>query len=257
MRPDARARLHAYRAAYAAGAPAGAFDAGVRAADAHVAAHDPLRGRLVHPAWPAHPAAVALGVEPGTYFCGGLAHLLATLDRPGLRAGFIHVPPDAAVPRPALLDLIGLVVAGVLAALEAERPAPTVLLTGFGPFPGVPDNPTAAFVADPARVAAARPAGVHATVLRLAAPDGTPHEAMAPVRAQLDAAMAACRPDVVLALGVDSRQALAVPRFTIETRSRGMRERIAGVEVGPAAEAAALDDVALAVLRAEAFRTEA
>lgn len=243
-----RAALAAYRAGYAWPAGPSAQDAGVRASDAHVAAHDPLRGAVVHPAWPAHRADVALGVDPGTYFCGGLAHALA--GRAGAaRVGFVHVPPDAMLPRPALLDLLGLVAAGLLAALAAERPWRRALITGFGPFPGVADNPTAAFAGDPTRLAALGP--VHGTVLRLAAADGTPHEGMAPVLAQLDAALAAAGdPDVVLAFGVDSRQALARPRFTIETQSRGMRKG----GTGPLAEVRTLDDLALAALRAGAFR---
>lgn len=249
---DAAARLDAYRSAYRFDAPLAALDAGLRAADAHVAAHDPLRGRIVHPAWPDAVADVALGVDPGTYFCGGLAHALA--GRSGARTGFVHVPPDERVPRPALLDLIGAVVAALLAALAAERPWRRALLTGFGPFPGVADNPTAAFVGDQARIASASGGRAHAVVLRLAAEDGTMHEAMGPVLAQLDAAWAAAgEPDVVIGLGVDSRQALLRPRFTIETQSRGMHERVAGQAIGPRAAARPLDDLALAALRTGAF----
>ncbi len=250
---DVAARLAAYRAAYAFDAPLAACDAGVRAADAHVAAHDPLRGQVVHRAWPDAVADVALGVDPGTYFCGGLA--LALAGRADARAGFIHVPPDAALPRPALLDLIGEVVAGVLRALASNRPWQRALITGFGPFPGVTDNPTAAWVADPVRVAAASGGRAHAVVLGLAAEDGAMHGAMAPVLAQLAAALAAAgSPDVVIGLGVDSRQALARPRFTIETQSRGMCERIDGADMAPQPTARLLDDLALAVLRTGAFR---
>lgn len=254
MSPDApEARLRAYRAGYVPTAAAAPQDAGVRGADAHVAAFDPLRGWVAHPAWPAHPADVALGVDPGTYFCGGLAHALAA--RGGRAAtAFIHVPPDAALPRPALLDLLGLVVAGCLAALGADRPPGPVLLTGFGPFPGVADNPTAAFVGDAARVAAAAGGLARGVVLALADADGRPYEAMGPVLAQLDAALAGPDPAVILALGVDSRQALSRPRFTVETQSRGMRERIGGLERPPADEALALPDLPLALLRAGAFR---
>ena len=253
MSREPAACLDAYRGSYALDGSQAPLDAGVRAADAHVEAHDPLRGVVSHDAWPGVVADVALGVEPGTYFCGGLAHALAA--RGGARVGFIHVPPDAVLPRPALLDLLGEVVSGVLAALEVQRPVARVLLTGFGPFPGVPDNPTAAFAGDGSRTAAACAGRPHlAVVLRLAALDGTAYEAMAPVLAQLEAAIATSRPDVVLALGVDSRQALARPRFTLETQSRGMRELIAGRACEPPARALPLDDVPLAVLRAGAFR---
>ena len=206
-------RLNRYRAGYAT-AGLGPTDAGIRAADAWVATHDPLRAVLRHPAWPGLACDLALGVDPGTYYCGGLAAHLAGL---GVPAGFVHTPNDGNLPRAALLDFTELVVARCVRALGGGR----VLVTGFGRFPGVPDNPTAAFVADPARLGAAT-----GLVLALEAADGTMVPDMAPVIAQLAAAGGF---DAVLALGVDSRQALARPRFTVETQAWGMRPALGPV----------------------------
>lgn len=207
-------RLFRYREGYSS-AGAGALDAGVRAADAYVAAHDPLRAEVRHPAWPGMVCDLALGVDPGTYFCGGLA---AHLGSVGVPAGFVHTPNDGNLPRAALLDLMEVVAARCAAALGGGR----VLVTGFGRFPGVPDNPTAAF--------ARRVGGV---VLDL---DGA--EGMGPVIAQLPALAGF---DAVLAFGVDSRQALARPRFTVETQAWGMRP-----DGGPVVY---LDALALGLLR--------
>ena len=206
-------RLFRFREGYSA-AGAGPQDAGVRASDAWVAAHDPLRAALRHPTWPALVCDLALGVDPGTYYCGGLAAHLATVPVP---AGFVHTPNDGQLPRAALLDFMGLAVDRCVAALGGGR----VLLTGFGPFPGVPDNPTAAFVA-----------GRGGLVLRLSGADGAMYADMGPVIAQLPDLEGY---DAVLALGVDSRQALVRPRFTVETQAWGMRPAL-----GPAVRLDAL-----------------
>ena len=212
--------MRAYRLGWLGGGAQAPQDAGVRASDAYVAAHDPLRGRL------GDVADVALGVDPGRYFCGGLAAALGR-RRARARVGFVHVPPDRALPRSQLLALTDEVVRGVLAALAAEAPLGRVLVTGFGPFPGVPDNPTAAYAAA-------------AGGLTLMLDD---EAGMGPVLAQLAAAGPA---DVIVALGVDSRQALPRPRFTIETQSWGWR--------GEPARRVGLEAFGAAVLRAGVFR---
>ncbi|MDB5099272.1 MAG: hypothetical protein JWM80_3693 [Cyanobacteria bacterium RYN_339] len=190
----------AYRLGYQPAPITAPQDQGIRASDAYVAAHDPLRARVGE-------ADLALGVDPGTYFCGGLAHWLAHTGR---RGGFIHVPPGSTPVE------LAAVVALALEALHAATPFRTALVTGFGPFPGVPENPTAAFIA-----AGLLPPGATGAVLALYGPDGEAYTAMPSVETQL-AALGAF--DVHLALGVDSRQRLARPRFTIETQSRGMAD---------------------------------
>jgi hypothetical protein len=177
--------ITAYRLGYCPPDAQAPQDQGIRASDVYVAAHDPLRARVGG-------ADVALGVDPGTYFCGGLAHWLAERN---VRGGFVHIPPG---------DHHTLTHAVVMRLLEALGPAERVLVTGFGPFPGVAWNPSGAYAASLS----------HGRVLRL---EGA-HD-MAPVVAQLGGDW-----DVILALGVDSRQRLARPRYTIETQTRGMGE---------------------------------
>lgn len=177
-----------------------------RAFDAYVAAHDPLRGTVGG-------ADVAFGVDPGTYFCGGLTRWIAESGLPG---GFVHIPPgDHHETTHALVSRL----------LELLRPHGQVLVTGFGPFPGVAWNPSGAYVAT-------RGDG---RVLELAGASD-----MAPVIAQLGG-----RYDAILALGVDSRQRLPRPRYTIETQARGMGD--------PAAAWVAAEGLAQAVWAAGAF----
>lgn len=148
--------LDAYRRDYVGGDPAAA-DHGIRASDAYVDARDPLRAYAR--AGP-HAAAVRLGVDPGTFFCGAqLAELLRLRGRPdlaGVRVGFIHVPPDRATgplaaaalhDRATNLEHAAAVVA--IALRGCAPPGGALLLTGFGPFRGVADNPTAALVDGP------------------------------------------------------------------------------------------------------------
>jgi len=134
-------------------------DQSIRASDRYVDTHDPLRATTaVH----SRVAAVQLGVDPGTFFCGAqLAQLIQLRRRPGFdhtRVGFIHVPPDhstgeKARAKPQLHDRATnlAMVAQVLAiALRGfTRVGAALVLTGFGPFAGVADNPTEAFLGDP------------------------------------------------------------------------------------------------------------
>jgi pyrrolidone-carboxylate peptidase len=100
-----------------------------------------------------------------------------------------------------------------------------VLVTGFGPFPGVAWNPSGAYAATLS----------YGRVLDLAGAGD-----MAPVIAQLGGEF-----DVLVALGVDGRQRLARPRYTIETQSRGMGD--------PAAPWVAAEGLARAVLAKGVF----
>src|SRR6185503_17433013 len=74
----------------------------------------------------------------------------------------------------------------------------TVLITGFGPFPGVPVNATMQLVPELARAAARQFAGVRIATEVLAT-----EWAAAPQR--LDALLAEIEPDLVLHFGVSSR----------------------------------------------------
>lgn len=115
-------------------------------------------------------------VDPGNYYC---AHLLwvgaraararaetAHDERGDPLFGFLHVPPDAWTLRAeadedggrvgrhdATCALVGLALRGYADA-AGERPLRT-LVTGFGSFRDVVDNPTGAFVEDPAALARA------------------------------------------------------------------------------------------------------
>ncbi|MEZ4383498.1 MAG: hypothetical protein R3A79_19365 [Nannocystaceae bacterium] len=153
--------LDAYGLDYDGGAGSdAAADLGIRESDRYVDAHDPLRASV---AAGSKVAAVQLGVDPGTFFCGAqLAELLHLRGRPEfarLRVGFIHVPPDRSTGAQARskhqlhgraknLEMIARVVA---VALRGWTPATggALVLTGFGAFRGVASNPTQAFIRSP------------------------------------------------------------------------------------------------------------
>jgi pyroglutamyl-peptidase len=88
----------------------------------------------------------------------------------------------------------------------------TVLLTGFGPFPGAPFNPTAGL----ARRLAARRRPAFADVSRIAHVFQTSYAA---VERELPALLRRVRPDVVLLFGVATRSKY----LRIETRARNAR----------------------------------
>ena len=87
----------------------------------------------------------------------------------------------------------------------------TVLITGFGPFPGVPVNATMHLVPELARAAARQFAGVRIATEVLAT-----EWAAAPWR--LDALLAEIEPDLVLHFGVSSR----ARGFEVEARARNV-----------------------------------
>ena len=87
----------------------------------------------------------------------------------------------------------------------------TVLITGFGPFPGVPVNATMQLVPELARAAARQFAGVRIATEVLAT-----EWAAAPQ--QLDALLAEIEPDLVLHFGVSSR----ARGFEVEARARNV-----------------------------------
>jgi pyroglutamyl-peptidase len=93
-----------------------------------------------------------------------------------------------------------------------DRMPLTVLLTGFGPFPGAPFNPTTAL---PARLAARRRPGF-AEVRRIAHVFQTSYAA---VERELPALLTRTRPDVVLLFGVATR----TKYLRVETRARNAR----------------------------------
>ncbi len=131
-------------------------DQNIRVSDRYVETRDLLRATTQVNSYV---AAVSLGVDPGTFFCGAqFAGLIQLRKRPGfgdVHVGFIHVPPDRATgskaqAKPQLhdrevnLEMIAQVVAVALRGLT--QPAAAIVITGFGPFSGVADNPTQAFV---------------------------------------------------------------------------------------------------------------
>lgn len=155
--------LDAYGRDYVADPAGGAVDHAIRSGDRYVARRDLLRGLAVADSGAA--ADVQLGVDPGTFYCADqLANLIALAGAPGfadVTTGFIHVPPDRSTgaaaaaaahlhPRRCNLQQCARVVAAALRELAEGTSDSLVLVTAFGPFAGVADNPTAAFVADAA-----------------------------------------------------------------------------------------------------------
>jgi len=92
----------------------------------------------------------------------------------------------------------------------------TVLITGFGPFPGAPFNPTAALV----RRLAVRRRPALAEVVRVAHVFATRYAA---VDAELPDLVARHRPDVLLMFGLAAR----TPFLRIEVRARNAVSRLA------------------------------
>ena len=91
----------------------------------------------------------------------------------------------------------------------------TILLTGFGPFPGAPFNPTGALIDQLAR----RPHPVLAQVRRLTHVFPTAYDA---VDVELPALLARVEPDVLLMFGL----ALRTRHLRIETRARNCLSRV-------------------------------
>src|SRR5262249_56495440 len=91
----------------------------------------------------------------------------------------------------------------------------TALITGFGPFPGAPFNPTEALV----RRLAARRRPALADVVRVAHVFATRY---ATVEAELPGLVARHRPDVLLMFGLAAR----TPGLRIEPRARNAVSRL-------------------------------
>lgn len=104
-------------------------------------------------------AAVVASDDPGTFYCAGLARELARYNaaRPATVTGFMHMPADqatgpVAAANPALLTrrenhaLAARVLGRFVAAIAGDAGEQVVMLTGFGAFEHVADNPTRAFV---------------------------------------------------------------------------------------------------------------
>jgi pyroglutamyl-peptidase len=104
-----------------------------------------------------------------------------------------------------------------LSAIDAAaiRPAmTTILLTGFGPFPGAPRNPTAALVRTLAQRRIMRSPKVRRRVHVFAT-------SYAAVDRELPALLARLRPDVILMFGLAARRR----HISIETRARNALTR--------------------------------
>ncbi|MCB9701235.1 MAG: hypothetical protein H6711_05045 [Myxococcales bacterium] len=265
--------LDAYGRDYSPATTGAVADLGIRSSDRYVDARDPLRARARSGP---HEAAVRLGVDPGTFFCGALLaeliHLRRQPERAGLRVGFLHVPPDHASgalarvkaalhDRATNLEMIASVVAIALRGLTPPAGG-AILVTAFGSFRGVADNPTDAFVRDPPSldraVALAHPGaaleatqelahGLRARSYALAAPRRLRlFTATLPLAASDDDALAGrywpseqvaddlhalvdavgAPLDAILSLGVDSSQSTGPlpPTFKVETQTRGWHQ---------------------------------
>lgn len=185
--------INSYGVDYQPGADARARDLGIRDSDLYVAERDPLRAVVTAPGGEAD---VHLGVDPGTFFCGDQLANLLDLQKEApfagaTRVGFIHVPPDRATgpgaataralcDRATNLEHIARVLAVALRALAAGPGDAKVGVTGFGPFQGVPENPTAAFVGEPAHLGRAMSlafpgARLEGSVASAGAPAGARH----------------------------------------------------------------------------------
>src|SRR5262249_45768398 len=106
----------------------------------------------------------------------------------------------------------------------------TVLITGFGPFPGAPFNPTAKL----AERLAARRRPAFADVRRVAHVFQTSYAA---VERELPALLKRVRPDVVLLFGVATR----TKYLRIETRARNARSSLFPDAAGDRPGAATID----------------
>lgn len=264
--------LDAYGRDYAPQAAAGVADHAIRSGDRYVGQHDLLRAIAVADA--GAEADVQLGVDPGSFYCADqLANLIALAGDPrlaGVLTGFIHVPPDRCtgasaaaaghlLPRADNLQQCARVIATAVRELSSGTGDAMLVLTGFGPFAGVADNPTAAFVdgADcldvTVRLASAglvpgERESLGAVTLHRYAGDGrrlTLATAVLPLAATAAEALTGRyfdtdttaanfqrvvaevltvgRPRAIVSLGVDSGQVLrpARPAFRIETQTRG------------------------------------
>jgi pyroglutamyl-peptidase len=119
----------------------------------------------------------------------------------------------------------------------------TILLTGFGPFPGAPFNPTAALVA---RLKRRRPALGDARLI--AHVFATSYAA---VDRELPALLARHRPDALLMFGLAPR----TPQLRIETRARNAVAGMADAERrAPSGHAIELQQPAVRTLRVPAHR---
>lgn len=253
--------LEAYGRDYTITAPVAAHaDYGIRSGDRYIAERDLLRAVAV--AGSGALADVQLGVDPGSFYCADqMANLIALAGDgrlAGVVTGFIHVPPDretSAVAAKAIhlharadsFEHCARVLATAVRGVEAAENM-TILITAFGPFAGVEDNPTAAFVADRrwlGRVVQLAFPGARGGVGgKFEIPSGTLRlvTAVLPLAASTADALAGryFAPDVtaenfrrvlaehtslsaIISLGVDSGQIVGVarPAFKIETQTRG------------------------------------
>jgi pyroglutamyl-peptidase len=99
-----------------------------------------------------------------------------------------------------------------------------LLITGFGPFPGVPVNPTQTLAHDLAVIAAREMP--HLAVTAIALPTAW---ALLP---ELDAILADEKPDAVLALGVAARRTVVTPELYGRNRTAGHKRDDDGKALG-------------------------
>lgn len=236
--------INSYGVDYQPGADTRARDLGIRDSDLYVAERDPLRAVVTAPGGEAD---VHLGVDPGTFFCGDqLANLLDLRSEAPFagttRVGFIHVPPDRSTgpgaatarslcDRPTNLEHIARVLAVALRALAAGPGDAKLGVTGFGPFQGVAENPTAAFVGEPAHLERAV-----SLAFPGARPEGSVGHAEAPAGArhlfQLPGGRRVLLAAIVLPLAVSREDALAGRYVSTEVTGANFGRWAAGLVTG-------------------------
>lgn len=204
-------------------------------------------------------ADVLLGVDPGSFFCGGMTRYLFELgSRLQIPVGFIHIPPDCEavhndnvllppkVLTSLLSELVGRIVSGFVCL--GNRPIQKIALWGFGEFGGIVRNPTKYFIAeilgcvptgsDPSKLLSMshhfpRLPGaltIFPRVFELAetvdsARKGSYYPTMEPIYREAEQHLDLCGGlDLIIGLGVDASQCQRIferPTFLIEIQSRG------------------------------------
>lgn len=189
-------------------------------------------------------ATVEHGTDPGDFYC---EHIFFTAQREAARAassvvknaageklvGFLHVPPDdwtggggakyaQADRHRATREVVGAALRGYFQdAAAAVRTDPVkVLLTGYGPFESVVDNPTGDFVSHTANIDAALKAAFGADLKTpVGKPVALPHGARALAYKVVDPATGRVR---TLEVGLDR---FAVADATLDPKSARSIER--------------------------------
>lgn len=148
--------------------------------------------------------------DAGGFYCEHVLFASLSAAAPGTRVGFLHIPDDAATYGGASRDLEA--VARVTHAVLQPwlRPDVRLLITGFGPWEDIVDNPSGAFVDSRGHELSHHVGMLHAAVLPVddRAIDGGP--------VSIQALHRDLCPDVVLSLGVIANRDLDEKQFRLE-----------------------------------------